>query len=175
MVALSLLRHVAWRYSAINMAIYYIINEIYKNCIKLKPFSAKVGRQKAPLRVRLCLYNQLKCQVPVKTSISSCYGTYRRARTFTHALTECLRKNNAVPPDVALECRTKRVIPGFRPGRSLSDTNLASRYGIEGEICRPLNNVSVFFFLLKKRLKCTKYMFVIFMLTLITGLDIKYC
>ena len=48
----------------------------------------------------------------------------------------------------ALERRTKRVIPGFRPVRSLLDavgpsllsaTDLASRYGIEGEICRPLN------------------------------------
>ena len=49
----------------------------------------------------------------------------------------------------ALERRTKRVIPGFRPVRSLLDavgpsllsaTDLASRYGIEGEICRPLNH-----------------------------------
>ena len=47
-----------------------------------------------------------------------------------------------------MERRTKRVIPGFRPVRSLLDavgpsllsaTDLASRYGIEGEICRPLN------------------------------------
>ena len=47
----------------------------------------------------------------------------------------------------ALERRTKRVIPGFRPVRSLLDavgpsllsaTDLASRYTIEGEICRPL-------------------------------------
>ena len=53
---------------------------------------------------------------------------------------------------LALECRTKRVIPGFRPVRSLLDavgssesllsvTDLASRYGIEGEICRPLNHM----------------------------------
>ena len=50
----------------------------------------------------------------------------------------------------ALERRTKRVIPGFRPVRSLLDavgpsllsaTDLASRYGIEGEICRPLNHM----------------------------------
>ena len=50
----------------------------------------------------------------------------------------------------ALERRTKRVIPGFRPVRSLLDavgpsllsaTDLASRYGIEGEICRPLNHI----------------------------------
>ena len=50
----------------------------------------------------------------------------------------------------ALERRTKRVIPGFRPVRSLLDavgpsllsvTHLASRYGIEGEICRPLNHM----------------------------------
>ena len=71
----------------------------------------------------------------------------------THALTECLktrREKNAVPPDVALERRTKRVIPGFRPVRSLLDavgpsllsaTDLASRYGIEGGICRPLNHM----------------------------------
>ena len=31
------------------------------------------------------------------------------------------REKNAVPPDVALERRTKRVIPGFRPVRSLLD------------------------------------------------------
>ena len=50
----------------------------------------------------------------------------------------------------ALERRTKRVIPGFRPVRSLLDavgplllsaTDLASRYGIEGEICRPLKHM----------------------------------
>ena len=50
----------------------------------------------------------------------------------------------------ALERRTKRVIPGIRPVRSLLDavgpsllsaTDLASRYGIEGEICRPLNHM----------------------------------
>ena len=50
----------------------------------------------------------------------------------------------------ALERRTKRVILGFRPVRSLLDavgpsllsaTDLASRYGIEGEICRPLNHM----------------------------------
>ena len=44
----------------------------------------------------------------------------------------------------------KRVIPGFRPVRSLLDavgpsllsaTDLASRYGIEGGICRPLNHM----------------------------------
>ena len=60
------------------------------------------------------------------------------------------REKNAVPPDVALERRTNRVIPGFRPVRSLLDavgasllsaTDLASRYGIEGEICRPLNHM----------------------------------
>ena len=42
----------------------------------------------------------------------------------THSLTECLktrREKYAVPPDVALERRTKRVIPGFRPVRSLLD------------------------------------------------------
>ena len=59
-------------------------------------------------------------------------------------------RKSAVPPDVALERRTKRVIPGFRPVRSLLDavgpsllsaTDLASRYGIEGEICRPLNHM----------------------------------
>ena len=60
------------------------------------------------------------------------------------------RGKNAVPPDMALERRTKRVIPGFRPVRSLLDAvgpsllsafDLASRYGIEGEICRPLNHM----------------------------------
>ena len=60
------------------------------------------------------------------------------------------RQKNAVPPDPALERRTKRVIPGFRPVRSLLDavgpsllsaTDLASRYGIEGGICRPLNHI----------------------------------
>ena len=35
-----------WRYSATNVAIYYIINEINKNRSKLKPCSAKVGREK---------------------------------------------------------------------------------------------------------------------------------
>ena len=52
-----------------------------------------------------------------------------------------------------LERRTKRIIPGFRPVRSLLDavgpsllsaTDLASRYGIEGEICRPLNHILSF-------------------------------
>ena len=60
------------------------------------------------------------------------------------------REKNAVPPDPALERRTKRVIPGFRPVQSLLDavgpsllsaTDLASRYGIEGEIRRPLNHM----------------------------------
>ena len=60
------------------------------------------------------------------------------------------REKNAVPPDMVLERRTKRVIPGFRPVRSLLDavgpsllsaTDLASRYGIEEEICRPLNHM----------------------------------
>ena len=60
------------------------------------------------------------------------------------------RKKNAVPPDPALERRTKRVTPGLRPVRSLLDavgpsllsaTDLASRYGIEGGICRPLNHM----------------------------------
>ena len=37
-----------WRYSATNVAIYYIINEINKNRSKLKPCSAKVGREKTP-------------------------------------------------------------------------------------------------------------------------------
>ena len=50
----------------------------------------------------------------------------------------------------ALERRTKRVIPTFRPVQLLlvavspsllSATDLASRYGIEGEICRPLNHM----------------------------------
>ena len=59
-------------------------------------------------------------------------------------------RKTAVPPDMALERRTKRVIPGFRPVRSLLDavgpsllyaTNLTFRYGIEGEICRPLNHI----------------------------------
>ena len=59
-------------------------------------------------------------------------------------------KKTAVPPDKALERRTKRVIQGFRTVRSLLDavgpsllsaTDLASRYGIEGEICRPLNHM----------------------------------
>ena len=51
---------------------------------------------------------------------------------------------------MALERRTKRVIPGFRPVGSLLDavgpsllsaTDLASRYDIEGETCRPLNHI----------------------------------
>ena len=49
-VALSLSQNrqlqTCWRYSATNVAIYYIINEIYKSRSKLKPCSAKVGRQK---------------------------------------------------------------------------------------------------------------------------------
>ena len=57
---------------------------------------------------------------------------------------------NAVPPDVALERRTKRVIPGLRPVQSILDavgpsllsaTDLASRYDIEGGICRPLSHM----------------------------------
>ena len=57
------------------------------------------------------------------------------------------REKYPVPPDVALERRTKWIIPGFRPVRSLLDavgpsllsaTDLASRYGIEGGICLPL-------------------------------------
>ena len=53
----SLLRHPypekrqltnCWHFSATNVAIYYIIKEIYKNRSKLRRCSAKVGRQKAP-------------------------------------------------------------------------------------------------------------------------------
>ena len=59
-------------------------------------------------------------------------------------------RKTAVPPDPALDRRTKRVIPGFRTVRSLLDAvgrsllsaaDLASRYGIEGEVCRPLNHM----------------------------------
>ena len=51
---------------------------------------------------------------------------------------------------MALERRTKRVIPGFRHLRSvldavgpslLSATGVASQYGIDGEICRRLNHM----------------------------------
>ena len=85
--------------------------------------------------------------------MSSIVGIGEAEYLRTHALTECLktrREKYAIPPDVALECRTKRVIPGFRPVRSLLDavgpsllsaTDLASRYGIEGGICRPLNHM----------------------------------
>ena len=60
------------------------------------------------------------------------------------------REKRSISRHPALERRTKRVIPGFRPVRSLLDavgpsllsaTDLASRYGIEGEICRPLNHM----------------------------------
>ena len=85
--------------------------------------------------------------------MSSIVGIGEAEHLRTHALTECLkttREKYAVPPDVALERRTKRVIPGFWPVRSLLDavgpsllsaTDLASRYGIEGGICRPLNHM----------------------------------
>ena len=85
--------------------------------------------------------------------MSSIVGIGETEHLRTHALKECLktrREKYAVPPDVALERRTKRVIPGFRPVRSLLDavgpsllsaTDLASRYGIEGGICRPLNHM----------------------------------
>ena len=62
-----------------------------------------------------------------------------------HACADGDEKNMQYLPDVALERRTKRIIPGFRPVRSLLDavgpsllsaTDLASRYGIEGGICR---------------------------------------
>ena len=90
--------------------------------------------------------------IPCTKWTSILISTYRRARIFTHARTVSLnkREKNAVPPDPALERRTKRVIPGSRPVRSLLDavgpsllsaTDLASRYGIEGEICRPLNHI----------------------------------
>ena len=86
-------------------------------------------------------------------NIPSIVGIGEAEHLPTHALTECLktrREKYAVPPDVALERRTKRVIPGFRPVRSLLDavgpsllsaTDFASRYGIEGGICRPLNHM----------------------------------
>ena len=60
------------------------------------------------------------------------------------------KEKNARPPDPALQPRTKHVTPGVRPVRSLLDavgpsllsaTDLASRYGIEGEICRPRNHM----------------------------------
>ena len=86
-------------------------------------------------------------------NMSSIVGIGEAEHLRTHVLTECLktrREKYAVPPDVALERHTKRVIPGFWPVRSLLDTvglsllsatNLASRYGIEGGICRPLNHM----------------------------------
>ena len=81
-----------------------------------------------------------------------CQARYRRATEHLRMRWRNVwtRERNAVPPDIALERRTKRVIPGFRPVRSLLDavgpsllsaTDLASRYGIEGEICRPLNHM----------------------------------
>ena len=85
--------------------------------------------------------------------MSSIVGIGEAEHLRTHALTEFLKtrpEKYAVPPDVALERRTKRVISGFRPVRSLLDavgpsllsvTDLASRYGIEGGICRPLNHM----------------------------------
>ena len=105
------------------------------------------------------MYNRLKYQLLVKIKI--------KIKKFQHpflawyvlesqdicACTDGMfeqERKIAVPPDVALERRTKRVIPGFRPVRSLLDavdpsllsaTDLASRYGIEGEICRPLNHM----------------------------------
>ena len=97
---------------------------------------------------------QLKCQFLVKTSmffffleryVSESQNIYACA----DGMFEQERKTQ-YHQTPALERRTKRVIPGFRPVRSLLDavgpsllsaTDLASRYGIEGEICRPLNHM----------------------------------
>ena len=50
------------------------------------------------------------------------HGTYRRATTFTYALTECLNKReNAVSLNISPERHSRRVIPGFQPVRTLSD------------------------------------------------------
>ena len=76
---------------------------------------------------------------------------FARLGTFTHVLTESLnkREKRSTSRHPALERRTKRVTPGFRPVRSLLDavgpsllsaTDLTSRCGIDGEICRPLNH-----------------------------------
>ena len=56
------------------------------------------------LHLRLCLYNQLTCQFLAKTSMFFCYGTYRRARTFAHTLTEYLSKRE--------KCSTSRLGAG---------------------------------------------------------------
>ena len=95
-----------------------------------------------------------KCQ-PLPTVLSRIVGSGdendRRARTFTHALTECLNE------------REQRSTSGHCAGASYETnhpaisvraiasfwTQLApccfqiptSRYGIEGEICRPLNHM----------------------------------
>ena len=89
---------------------------------------------------------QLKCQFLVKTSILIFFwhATYQRARTFTHARTECLNKREKRSTS---RHRRWSVVPNVRSlldavGPSLlSATDLASRYGIEGEICRPLNHM----------------------------------
>ena len=98
---------------------------------------------------------QLKCQFLVKTSIFFFFflvGYVTESQTIyacADGMFEQVRKTQYLQTP-ALERRTKRVIPGFRPVRSLLDavgpsllsaTDLASRYGIEGEICRPLNHM----------------------------------
>ena len=88
-------------------------------------------------------------QFLVKTSILILFGRLGKGEP-EHL---CMRWRNvwtwekkAVPPDEALERRTKRVTPGFRPVRSLLDavgpsllpaTEFASRYGIEGDMSAP--------------------------------------
>ena len=89
--------------------------------------------------------------IPCKNQRPLGYGTYRRARTFTHALTKCLNK------------REKRSISGNGAGSSYQTSHPrisagaiafgrswpltvfryrpSSRYGSEGEKCRPLNHL----------------------------------
>ena len=81
----------------------------------------------------------LVCYVTESQNIYACaYGIFQQDRKTQYLQTP------------VLERRTKRVIPGSRPVRSLLDavgpsllsaTDLASRYGIEGGICRPLNHM----------------------------------
>ena len=81
--------------------------------------------------------------IPCKNEHFFLVWWYRGARRFTYALTERLNNRDM---DMAPERRTKRVIPGFRPVRSLldavgpsllSDTDLSLGTALR-EKCRPL-------------------------------------
>ena len=99
--------------------------------------------------------DKLKCQLLLKTNILiflvNEVSESQKIRACADGMFEqAKREKTQYLQTPALERRTKRVIPGFRPVRSLLDavgpsllsaTDLASRYGIEREICRPLNHM----------------------------------